>query len=469
MTDRVLLVLTSHDRLGDTGRGTGFYVPEAAHPWRVFADAGYQVDLVTVQGGRPPMDGLDAADPVQQAFLSDPRISDQLAATRRPDQVAAADYRAIFYVGGHGAMWDLPHDPALAALARDIYQAGGVVAAVCHGPAGLVDLTLSSGQYIVDGRNVAAFSNDEERAVGLTEVVPFLLADRLVERGARYSNAGNFQPHVVVDGRLVTGQNPASATGVAEAVVRTLGTAVTSGWVTIGGTLDGYLARPTAPGRYPGVVIGFQLFGLDAHVRALADRVAGLGYVAVVPDLYHRTAPRAELPMDAEGRRRGFELLRQLTRDGVLDDVASTMEYLRMAAGAGPRIGMVGLSMGGHIGYLAATQLDLAATAVLFPGWLTTTELGIGQPVSTVELTPGVAERGGRLLFLVGDEDHVVGEADRKQVAEALTAAGVRHEMVVYPGTPHAFFFEGTETYRPEPAADAWQRIRDLLATELSS
>src|SRR5262245_44432165 len=242
MTDRVLFVLTSHDRLGDTGRRTGFYVPEAAHPWRVFTEAGYHVDLVSVQGGRPPMDGFDAKDPVQQAFLSDPAISDQLAATRRPDQVDAAGYRAIFYVGGHGAMWDLPPDRALAALARDIYQAGGAVAAVCHGPAGLVDVTLDSGQYLVDGRDVAAFSNDEERAVGLTDVVPFLLADRLVERGARYTSAENFQPHVVADGRLVTGQNPASATGVAEAVVRVLGNAepdVVTGWVTIDGTMDG--------------------------------------------------------------------------------------------------------------------------------------------------------------------------------------------------------------------------------------
>jgi len=141
---------------------------------------------------------------------------------------------------------------------------------------------------------------------------------------------------VVVDGRLVTGQNPASATGVAEAVVRVLGgDQVTAEWVTVGGAMDAYLARPARPGRYPSVVIAFQLFGLDAHVRALADRVAALGYLAIVPDLYHRTEPRAELAMDEGGRRRGFALLRRLTRDEVLRDVASTVEYLRRAAGVG--------------------------------------------------------------------------------------------------------------------------------------
>lgn len=222
MSDRILIVLTSHDRLGDTGRGTGYYVSEAAHPWRVFTDAGYAVDLVSVRGGAPPADGLDRDDPVQVEFLSDERIGGQLAASPRPDEVDAADYRAIFYAGGHGAMWDLPGDAALAALARDIYEAGGAVAAVCHGPAGLVDVTLSDGSPLVAGRDVAGFSNEEERAVGLTGVVPFLLADKLTERGARHTAADAFQPYVVTDGRLVTGQNPASATGVAEAVVRVL-------------------------------------------------------------------------------------------------------------------------------------------------------------------------------------------------------------------------------------------------------
>jgi putative intracellular protease/amidase len=220
--NKILIALTSHDRLGDTGRSTGFYLPEAAHPWKVFTDAGYDVDLVSVRGGKPPVDGADTSDPIQRAFLDDAKIAAQLAATPRPQDIDAADYDAILYVGGHGTMWDFPDDQVLAGLARDIYEADGVVAAVCHGPAGLVNIALSDGTHLVDGKNVAAFTNGEEAAVGLTDVVPFLLQSVLEERGAKHTGAPNFEAHVVVDGRLVTGQNPASATGVAEAVVKTL-------------------------------------------------------------------------------------------------------------------------------------------------------------------------------------------------------------------------------------------------------
>ncbi|MFJ4963561.1 type 1 glutamine amidotransferase domain-containing protein [Streptomyces sp. NPDC088729] len=221
-TRKVLLALTSHDRLGDTGRPTGFYLSEAAHPWKELTDAGFEVDLVSVLGGRPPMDGADLSDPVQKAFLDDPDIARKLASTPRPQDVDPADYDAILYVGGHGTMWDFPGATGLTRIARAVYEAGGAVAAVCHGPAGLVELTLSDGSYLVDGKNVAAFTNTEEAAAGLTDIVPFLLQSTLEERGARHTGAADFQAHVVVDGRLVTGQNPASATGVGKALVTVL-------------------------------------------------------------------------------------------------------------------------------------------------------------------------------------------------------------------------------------------------------
>jgi putative intracellular protease/amidase len=220
---RALIVLTSHGELGDTGRSTGFYLPEVAHPWRVFTDAGMQVDLVSVGGGRPPMDGVDRTDAVQQAFLDDPEMAAKLGATATPGEIDPTGYDVVLYAGGHGVMWDFPGNTGLAALGRQVYENGGVVAAVCHGPAGLVDLTLSDGSHLVDGKQVAAFTNAEEAAVGLTGVVPFLLADRLVERGAKHVPAPDFQPQTVTDGRLVTGQNPASAIGVAEAVITVLG------------------------------------------------------------------------------------------------------------------------------------------------------------------------------------------------------------------------------------------------------
>jgi putative intracellular protease/amidase len=219
---KVLMVLTSHGELGSTGRRTGFYLPEAAHPWAVFRRAGYDIDYVSPKGGEAPADGVDRSDPVQSAFLDDAAARAGIRETLTPQQVDPAEYDAIFYVGGHGTMWDLPDNEALAATATAIYESGGIVGAVCHGPAGLVNVSLSDGSYLVDGRQVAAFTNAEEAAVALDSVVPFLLQSRLEERGAKHSAAANFEPHVVADGRLVTGQNPASAAGVAERIVELL-------------------------------------------------------------------------------------------------------------------------------------------------------------------------------------------------------------------------------------------------------
>ncbi|GAA5037740.1 putative intracellular protease/amidase [Thermocatellispora tengchongensis] len=222
MPKRVLIALTSHSVLGSTGRPTGFYVSEAAVPWEVFTEAGIEVGLVSVAGGRPPQDGEDPGDPVQARFLADERIAAQLADTPAAGAVDPAPYDAILFAGGHGTMWDFPGDPGLAALGRGIYESGGIVAAVCHGPAALVGLTLSDGSHLVAGKKVAAFTNAEEEAVGLAGVVPFLLADRLIEQGAVHVPADDFTAHTIADGRLITGQNPASARGVAERVVSAL-------------------------------------------------------------------------------------------------------------------------------------------------------------------------------------------------------------------------------------------------------
>ncbi len=207
---RALLVLTSHGDLGGL-RPTGWYVSEAAHPWQALTDAGVEVDLASVAGGQPPMDGRDESDAVQNAFLNDPHIAAELADTPALDAVDPGAYDAVLYVGGHGTMWDFPGNPQITRISRDIWEDGGVVAAVCHGPSALVDVTLSDGSYLVDGHTVAGFTNDEEAAVGLTDVVPFLLADELERRGARHTAGANFTEHVEVSDRLVTGQNPQSA------------------------------------------------------------------------------------------------------------------------------------------------------------------------------------------------------------------------------------------------------------------
>ena len=233
-----------------------------------------------------------------------------------------------------------------------------------------------------------------------------------------------------------------------------------------GGGIRGYVARPVGTGWYPGVVVGHQLFGVDQPVRRFARRLAGAGFTAVVPDLYHRDAPGVELPTDDDGRRRGFELMHRLRREEVVRDVAAAMRYLREIPGALRSVRMVGLSMGGHVAYLAACRLDLAATAVLFPGWLTGTEIGLSRPEPTLALTPGIT---GRVLLLVGADDHVVPAADREQIADALQSAEVDHEIVVYPDTPHAFFLDGAPTYRAGAADDAWERVRALLVKTIGA
>jgi len=220
MTHRVLIATTSHDKKGSTGQPTGAYLAEVAHPYEAFARAGLAIDFASVRGGAIPLDGVDDADAASRAFLEAHRgdLQRSLAAA----SVDPARYDAIFYAGGHGAMWDLPDDPAFARVAAAIYDRGGVVAAVCHGPAALVNIRLADGSFLVAGKRVSAFTNEEERAVKLDAVVPFLLADKLVERGATHDPAPNWQQKVVVSDRLVTGQNPASAAGVAEAVVELL-------------------------------------------------------------------------------------------------------------------------------------------------------------------------------------------------------------------------------------------------------
>ncbi|HEY8143240.1 MAG TPA: type 1 glutamine amidotransferase domain-containing protein [Kofleriaceae bacterium] len=222
---KALIVVTSHDRLGDTGKQTGYYLPEVTHPYYALIDAGFDVDLASPRGGAAPMDPSsgDRKDPANARFLDTPADRDKTSRTTRLADVAGSAYDAILFAGGHGTMWDFREDRDVQRLAAAIHEKGGVVAAVCHGPAALVDVRLSSGEFLVAGKRVTGFSNDEEEAAELTNVVPFLLETLLVEHGGRYEKAaGLWKEHVVTDGRLVTGQNPASAAGVGREVARLL-------------------------------------------------------------------------------------------------------------------------------------------------------------------------------------------------------------------------------------------------------
>ncbi|GAB3254460.1 type 1 glutamine amidotransferase domain-containing protein [Chitinimonas naiadis] len=214
----VLFVLTSHGVKGDSGKPTGYYLGEVTHPLAELEDAGIAVEFASIQGGEPPVDGLDESDPINARYWHNPAFRHAVSHTLKLDKVDTHRYSAIFFAGGHGAMWDFPDSPAVQRTARDIYEAGGVVGAVCHGPAALVNVTLSNGQYLVAGKRVSAFTDDEERAVALDGTVPFLLASQLSAHGALHQPAANWTSQVVVDERLVTGQNPQSAAGVGAAL-----------------------------------------------------------------------------------------------------------------------------------------------------------------------------------------------------------------------------------------------------------
>lgn len=214
----VLFVLTSHGLKGKSGQATGFYLGEVTHPLAQLEEAGLSVEFASIKGGQPPVDGLNLDDPINLRYWNDLRFREAIRTTLRLDDVDPSRYSAIFFPGGHGTMWDFPDNPAVADLTRAVFEAGGVIGAVCHGPAALVNVRLSDGRYLVDGRDVSAFTDSEERAAGLETVVPFLLASTLEQRGARHHPAPDWMSQVIVDGRLVTGQNPQSASGVGAAI-----------------------------------------------------------------------------------------------------------------------------------------------------------------------------------------------------------------------------------------------------------
>ncbi len=224
----ILLVLTNHGELGRIGKPTGFFLSEAAHPWEVFRKAGYPVVLGSPRGGFAPVDpkSFDLEDATNKKFWSEfgsrKGNLDGIADTLPLARAQPGDYAAIFFAGGHGTMWDFAQSRDIAAFAAKIYEQGGAVGAVCHGPAALVNVRLSDGTFLLKDRKVAAFTNAEEAAVELTDVVPYLLQDSLTKSGAIVVTAENFKPNAVRDGRLATGQNPASATRTAELLVEAL-------------------------------------------------------------------------------------------------------------------------------------------------------------------------------------------------------------------------------------------------------
>ena len=222
---KILMVLTSHDRLGDTGEKTGFWLEEFAAPYYVFTDAGAEVTVASPKGGQPPIDPK-SDDPANQTaaqdrFKADADAQAVLARTRRLDSVSADDHDAVFYPGGHGPLWDLAEDPVSVALIERFHDSGKPVAFVCHAP-GVLRHVRHDGEPLVKDRRVTGFTNSEEAAVKLTDVVPFLVEDELTRLGGRFEKVADWQSLAVVDGRLITGQNPASSEATAKALLDVL-------------------------------------------------------------------------------------------------------------------------------------------------------------------------------------------------------------------------------------------------------
>jgi putative intracellular protease/amidase len=222
---KILMVLTSHDQLGDTGRKTGFWLEEFAAPYYVFRDAGVELTLASVKGGQPPIDPKsdlpENQTPAMTRFKNDPAAQKELANTVKLEGMRSEDFDTVFYPGGHGPMWDLVDNTDSIALIESFYNSGKPVAAVCHAPA-VLHRVVYQGAPIVKGKRVTGFTNSEEEEVQLTHVVPFLVEDRLKQLGGLFEKAPNWQSFVITDGRLITGQNPASSSAGAQALLTLL-------------------------------------------------------------------------------------------------------------------------------------------------------------------------------------------------------------------------------------------------------
>ena len=221
---KVLFVLTSHDQLGNTGQKTGFWLEEFAAPYYAFKDAGVEITLASPAGGQPPLDPKSALPDFQtdttRRFEQDPAAQADLANTIPLSQIKGEQFDVLFYPGGHGPLWDLAEDPVSIALIEQFDRAGKPFGLVCHAPGALRKVRAANGDPLVKGRRVTGFSNSEEAAVGLTEVVPFLIEDEFQRQGGLYEKGPDWASYVVVDGRLVTGQNPASSDAVAHALLK---------------------------------------------------------------------------------------------------------------------------------------------------------------------------------------------------------------------------------------------------------
>ncbi|MEG1380497.1 MAG: type 1 glutamine amidotransferase domain-containing protein [Bacteroidales bacterium] len=219
---KVLFVLTSNGELGKTGKPTGWWISEASHPWKALTQAGYEIDYVSPKGGEPDKIGEDPTDLLNKQFLENSEVQRKLKNTLTPQDINIDDYCAIHFVGGHGAMWDLPYDVNLAKITAKFWEQGKVISAICHGVAALLNVKLRGGEYLVKGKDLTSFNDMEEKAIDMCSVIPYFLQCELMMRGARYHLAREWADNVQVHERLITAQNPQSGKSLGSALVAML-------------------------------------------------------------------------------------------------------------------------------------------------------------------------------------------------------------------------------------------------------
>jgi putative intracellular protease/amidase len=276
---KILQVLTSHDQLGNTGRKTGFWLEEGAAPYFIFRDAGVDLTLASPKGGQPPMDPKsdlpENQTPAMERFKKDERALKAFANTVKLADVKAEDFDTVFYTGGHGPMWDLAESPVSIALLESFYNSGKPIALVCHSP-GVLRHVKYKGEPLVKGKHVTGFTNGEEEEVKLTHVVPFLVEDELLRLGAIFEKKANWQPFSITDGRLITGQNPASSTSAAQALMKLLGARK-------GSCVNGGLGARPIPQTHR---VDSSVIGRGDQTAALASRLSQLPTTGVGTSIY---------------------------------------------------------------------------------------------------------------------------------------------------------------------------------------
>lgn len=231
--------------------------------------------------------------------------------------------------------------------------------------------------------------------------------------------------------------------------------------------MDIYVAKPNDNDTYPGIIVGFELFGLTQYVRRMANEIASFGYVVIVPDFYHRSGSGISLQADDEGRKHGFKLLEELDRTSVLADVGTAVKFLADDSLTSSHVGFVGFSIGGHIGFLAATQYHFEAVVAFYPGWLTVSDISLSRPQPTALLARNIGDFC-KILICVGDNDGLIHEGVREELTTILKSGNVNFDIVVFNGAAHGFMCdERPETYNPIVAREAWRRMREFLEVRL--